>query len=241
MALSKTDIIEALLFASDRPVPLKKLALVAELTSNETLAELDALREEKERIGALQIIEVAGGWQIVTKPRFAPFVARLRDEKRARLSRAAFEVLAVVAYRQPATRAEIEGLRGVDCAGPLQLLLEKKLLAVAGRKDAPGRPWLYATTPQFLDHFGLRAVADLPSLAELAELGGETIEGQSSSQLFNRGAMQSASQAEVESLSLDFEEVDLAQDESEAPPQSHNDIEYSMVQLADESEEEKLV
>lgn len=211
MALNKTDIIEALLFASDRPVPLKKLALVAELTTNETLAELDALREEKDNIGALQIIEVAGGWQIVTKPRFAPFVARLRDEKKARLSRAAFEVLAITAYRQPATRAEIESLRGVDCAGPLQLLLEKKLLAFAGRKDAPGRPWLYATTSQFLDHFGLRSIDDLPAMSELAELNDGRSEGQNASQLFNRGAMKAAPEA---SLSLDFDASADASDQT---------------------------
>ncbi len=190
--LSKTDIIEALLFASDRPVALKKLAEIAGVDMRAALAELDALREEKERIGALLIIEVAGGWQIVTKPEYAPFISKLRDEKKQRLSRAAFEVLAIVAYRQPVTRSEIEGLRGVDCAASLQFLLDKKLLAFAGRKDAPGRPRLYATTPQFLDNFGLRSIDDLPSLQELAELNGGANEAQSSQNLFNRGQMKSA-------------------------------------------------
>jgi segregation and condensation protein B len=185
---SKTDIIEALLFASDRPVPLKKLANIVELSESDTLEELAALREEKSHIGALQVLEVAGGWQVVTKPEFARHIARLRDEKRQKLSRAAFEVLAIVAYRQPATRADIESLRGVDCAGSLQFLLEKKLLAFAGRKDAPGRPWLYATTPQFLDHFGLRSVEDMPSLAELVELSDDATQAQTRS-LFSRGAM----------------------------------------------------
>jgi segregation and condensation protein B len=194
--LSKADIIEALLFASDKPVPLKKLAQVAGLEPRATLAEVDVLREEKERIGALQIVEVAGGWQIVTKPQYASFIRQLRESPRQRLSRAAFEVLAIVAYRQPATRAEIEALRSVDCAGSLQLLLEKKLIAFAGRKEAPGRPWLYATTPLFLDHFGLRDIADLPSLAELAELN-DTAEysdgngGSGPRNLFARGAMKS--------------------------------------------------
>jgi segregation and condensation protein B len=101
MALSKADIIEALLFASDRPVPLKKLAQIAEVEPRDALAELDALREEKERIGALQIVEVAGGWQVVTKPQYAAHIARLRDEKKQRLSRAAFEVwlLSLIASR----------------------------------------------------------------------------------------------------------------------------------------------
>ena len=189
---SKTDIIEALLFASDRPVPLKKLAEIAGVDSRSALAELDALREEKERIGALQIIEVAGGWQVVTKAEYATFIAKLRDEKKQRLSRAAFEVLAIVAYRQPVTRGDLESLRGVDCAASLQFLLDKKLVVFAGRKEAPGRPRLYATTPQFLDNFGLRSIEDLPSLAELAELNGGATEAQSSPNLFNRGQMKSA-------------------------------------------------
>lgn len=200
---SKTDIIEALLFASDRPVPLKKLAEIAGIDSRAALAELDALREEKERIGALQVIEVAGGWQVVTKPKYAPFITKLRDEKKQRLSRAAFEVLAIVAYRQPVTRGDLENLRGVDCAASLQFLLDKKLVVFAGRKEAPGRPRLYATTPQFLDNFGLRSLDDLPSLAELAELNGGATEAQSSPDLFNRGQMKSAEETSLGTSSND--------------------------------------
>ena len=183
---SKADIIESLLFAADRPVPLKKLAEISELDEKGAREEIEVLREEKARIGSLQIVEVAQGWQIVTKPSFASFIRRLRDEKKQKLSRAAFEVLAIVAYRQPVTRSDIEQLRGVDCSGPLHQLLEKKLVHLAGRKEAPGRPWLYVTTTHFLDHFGLRALDDLPSLAEFASLN------ESPQQLFNRGAMKSA-------------------------------------------------
>ncbi|MDQ3815440.1 MAG: SMC-Scp complex subunit ScpB [Armatimonadota bacterium] len=188
---SKADIIEALLFAADKPVPLKKLAQIAGLEPSEAQEEIEVLREEKRRIGALQIVEVAKGWQLVTKPEFASFIKQLRDVPRQRLSRAAFEVLAIVAYRQPVTRGEIEGLRGVDCAAPMQFLLEKKLIALAGRKEAPGRPWLYVTTPQFLDHFGLRSLDDLPSLAEFAELNQD---GVAERDLFNRGAMKAATE-----------------------------------------------
>ncbi|HEX8832744.1 MAG TPA: SMC-Scp complex subunit ScpB [Abditibacteriaceae bacterium] len=195
--LEKTDIIEALLFASDKPVPLKKLAQIVDLSPDETQAELDILREEKERIGSLQIIEVAGGWQIVTKPQYATAIRQLRDAPRQKLSRAAFEVLAIVAYRQPATRADIESLRGVDCSGPVQFLLEKKLITFAGRKEAPGRPHLYATTTGFLDHFGLRDIADLPSLSELAELNNSAIITDGDS-LFNRGAMRAEESTEEE-------------------------------------------
>jgi segregation and condensation protein B len=186
---SRADIIEALLFASDRPVPLKKLAQVAEVSEEQAREEVEILREEKRRIGALQLVEVGEGWQMVTKPAFAPFIRALRDAPKQKLSRAAFEVLAIVAYRQPVTRAEVESLRAVDCAGPLQLLIEKKLVAFAGRKEVPGRPWLYSTTPQFLDFFGLRALEDLPSLSEWELLNQEA----QANTLFNRGAMAGAS------------------------------------------------
>jgi len=167
---SSVDIIEALLFASDKPLPIEKIAQIADVKADEALEELGVLQEEKARIGGLRVVEVAGGWQLVTKPHLSSFVAQLRDVPRQKLSRAAFEVLAIVAYRQPVTRGEIESLRGVDCGGPLQLLLEKKLLDYAGRRETIGRPWLYATTPLFLEHFGLRTTEDLPSLTEFAAL-----------------------------------------------------------------------
>lgn len=164
--LNRADVIEALLFASAAPVPLRKLAQAAAASEDEAREDLENLREEKKRVGALQIVEVAAGWQMVTKPAFAPFVRALKDAPRQKLSRAAFEVLAIAAYRQPVTRGEIEALRGVDCSAPLHYLLDKKLLAFAGRRDTPGRPWQYATTPAFLEHLGLRSLDDLPPLSE---------------------------------------------------------------------------
>ncbi|RYG58325.1 SMC-Scp complex subunit ScpB, partial [bacterium] len=151
-------------------------------------AEIAALREEKASVGALQLVEVAGGWQFVTKPEFATFVRKLRDEKKARLSRAAFEVLAIVAYRQPVTRGDIDSLRGVESGGPLHILLERKLLVPSERKDAPGRPWLYRTTPRFLDQFGLKSLEDLPELDEFTSLDG--IGGHAETMnLFERGSV----------------------------------------------------
>ena len=182
--LSRTDILEALLFAADAPLGVETIAQILEVSDARALEELQVLREEKLRIGGLQILEVSGGWRMLTKPELAPFVFKLREAPRQKLSRAAFEVLAVTAYRQPLTRSEIEQLRGVDCSRPLTFLLDKKLLQFGGRKDAPGRPWLYETTPQFLDHFGLRSIADLPPLAELAEMNDEA------PNLFSRGPMQ---------------------------------------------------
>ncbi len=187
--LNRADVIEALLFASGAPVPLKKLAQVAQVAEEEALGELELLREEKARVGSLQIVEVAAGWQLVTKPAFASFVRALKDVPRQKLSRAAFEVLAIAAYRQPVTRVEIEALRGVDCSGPLHFLLEKKLLAFAGRRDTPGRPWQYATTSAFLEHLGLRSLEDLPPLSEwqALEVVGEA--SQRTSVLFDSGEL----------------------------------------------------
>ena len=186
--LSRADVIEALLFAAGAPVPLKKLAHVAQVSEELAREELAILRDEKARVGSLQIVEVASGWQLVTKPAFAPFVRALKDVPKQRLSRAAFEVLAIAAYRQPVTRGEIEALRGVECSGPLQFLLEKKLLAFAGRRDTPGRPWQYATTPAFLEHFGLRSLDDLPPLSEWQSLAGGEEPSQTSA-LFDRGEL----------------------------------------------------
>ena len=197
---TKADIIESLLFASDKPLPLKKMAQVAELSEEQAREELEVLREEKSRIGSLQIVEVAQGWQIVTKPAFAAFIRQLREEKKPKLSRAAFEVLAIVAYRQPVTRGEVEELRGVDCAGSLHQLLDKKLVQLTGRKEAPGRPWLYGTSTSFLDHFGLRSLEDLPSLAEFASLN------DTPQQLFSRGAMKSDEEVESETPEVKSEE-----------------------------------
>jgi segregation and condensation protein B len=189
--MNKADIIEALLFAADRPLTVEQIAPIVEMAPEDVLEEIEVLREEKMRIGALQLREVAGGWQLLTKPQFASFVRQLREAPRHKLGRATLEALAIVAYRQPVTRSEVEGLRGVDCSRALTQLVEKKLLTLAGRRETPGRPWLYATTPKFLDHFGLRSLNDLPSLSEFAELS-EIPADQVPQELFSKGAMQLA-------------------------------------------------
>lgn len=163
------SILEALIFCSDAPVSMEKLSsLVDGSNRREIKAALDALvREYRERQGALEIVEVANGYQVRTRPEMAPWVARLRQQRPARLSRAALEVAAIVAYRQPATRAEIEAVRGVDCAAALGTLLEKRLVRVVGRKEVPGRPILYGTTQEFLELFGLKNLKSLPTLREI--------------------------------------------------------------------------
>ena len=189
------DIIEALLFAADRPLASEVLAQAAEVSLDEVRAALADLGREKSSVGALQLVEVAGGWQFVTKAAFAPFIRRLRDEKKSRLSRAAFEVLAIVAYRAPVTRGDIDALRGVDSGGPLNFLLERKLVAPNGRKDAPGRPWLFETGPQFLEQFGLKSLDDLPDLAEFAAL--EEGAGAQTVNLFERGSLKAREDVEA--------------------------------------------
>ncbi|MBI3318781.1 MAG: SMC-Scp complex subunit ScpB, partial [Candidatus Omnitrophica bacterium] len=122
----------------------------------------------------LLILEVAEGFQLVTDPDLSPFVLRLTRRVRAvRLSKPSLETLAIVAYRQPVTRIEIEQVRGVDCAGVLETLLKLNLVRVVGRKETVGRPLLYGTTREFMDHFGLKSLSDLPSLEELKGLSGE--------------------------------------------------------------------
>ena len=190
------DIIEALLFAADRPTAPARLAAAAEVPLEEVQRAIEDLKREKASVGALQLVEVAGGWQFVTKAEFASFVRRLRDEKKSRLSRAAFEVLAILAYRGPVTRGEIDALRGVESGGPLNFLLERKLAAPAGRRETAGRPWLFQTGPQFLEQFGLNSLDDLPELAEFADL--EPGGGAQTVNLFGRGTLSASAPEDAE-------------------------------------------
>src|SRR5712691_1209579 len=166
-------ILEAILFVSGEPLSVDRMLGVvegvdrAELTSLLRALQADYAGEGR----GLQLVEVAGGFQIATRPDCAPWIKRLeRAKEGARLSRSAMETMAIVAYKQPAVRAEIEQIRGVDSAGVLQTLLERRLIRIVGRKDAPGRPILYGTTRQFLQAFGLKDLADLPALRDIKEL-----------------------------------------------------------------------
>ena len=168
--------LEAVLFATDRPVSLSDLAVVVPECSPEDLArELEALSDSYENdYRGFQLLAAGSGYQIRTHPEMHEHVARfLVGKKRARLSRAAMETLAIVAYRQPITRGEAEQIRGVDCGHVLHTLLDRGLLTVKGRSQALGRPLLYGTTEEFLHYFGIRTLADLPSPEELRDLIGE--------------------------------------------------------------------
>lgn len=163
-------IIESLLFAAGAPVSLRRLAEVIGVAQAEVKAALALLQGDYAAPGrGIVLAEVAGEYQLRTAADYAEYVKTLIREKPNRLSRAALETLAIIAYRQPLTKAEIEAIRGVDADGVLNSLLTKKLIRVLGRKDVPGRPWVYGTTPQFLELFGLNDLSSLPPLPELHE------------------------------------------------------------------------
>lgn len=165
-------IIESLLFAADEPLSIE--ALRGALQTADATAVRHALEElaaEYEgRGGGFHLRHVAGGYQLRTRPQFHPWIQRLRGTGADRLSKAALETLAIVAYRQPIIRAEIETLRGVDCGGVLRVLLERRLVRVLGRREIPGRPLIYGTTKLFLEVFELRDLKDLPTLKEIQDL-----------------------------------------------------------------------
>ena len=169
-ALPAKQIVEGLLFASDEPLTIEQLGGVLELPAEEIRALVASLRQEYvEQQRALTILEVAGGFQMAAIPDVAPWIRQCyRQAHKERLSKPALETLAIMAYKQPITRAEIEAIRGVNVDGVVESLLEKNLIRIMGRKDAPGRPMLYGTTKEFLQYFGLNSLVDLPKLAEVS-------------------------------------------------------------------------
>jgi segregation and condensation protein B len=162
-------LLEALVFASDHPIKANELAKGASAPIKEVKDALAGLKEEYATRG-VQLDEVAGGWIFRTSAQYAPFVRDLTKHKPVKLTRAQVETLAILAYRQPITRPEIDEIRGVDSGPVLKLLLERDLVRILGKKDEPGRPLLYGTTTHFLEFFGLKSVKDLPTLREFTEL-----------------------------------------------------------------------
>ena len=167
-------ILEALLFVTAEPIPVTRfLALLGAVTKQDVDQALASLAHDYEQEGrGLQLAEVAGGYRIVTKAEFAPWLKRLEKVKSpSKLSRSALESLAIIAYKQPIVRAEVEQIRGVETSGVIRTLLERKLVRIVGRKEEPGRPIMYGTTKFFLEHFGLRDLSQLPPLREFKQLG----------------------------------------------------------------------
>jgi len=161
------SLVEALLFASDAPVEAERIREVLDLRTVDEARDLVARLAEQsaDRGSAIQVVEVGGGYRMVTRPEVAPWLVRLaRSRTHSRLSRPALETLAIVAYREPVSRPDIDAIRGVNSEGVLENLLDRRMIRIAGRKDAPGRPFLYETTREFLVAFGLRDLAELPQV-----------------------------------------------------------------------------
>jgi len=185
MTLELKKIIEALLFSAERPLAPKDIrAIFAEATDEENpgmtepfrnvreaqiVATLEELKIEYDtQQPSFQLVEIAGGWRLVTRSEYAPWLKKLLDETRPhRLSPPSLETLSIIALRQPIARADIAAIRGVEVDGVIKTLLERDLITIVGKSEAPGRPMLYGTTQKFLEHFGLRDIDDMPKAAEL--------------------------------------------------------------------------
>jgi len=169
---SLKSVVESLLFVHDQPLSLDRLALILEEHERSDIRQ--ALDELVQEYGASErgivLAQVAGGYQLRSRPENADYIRRLTRSKGVKFSQSALETLAIIAYRQPVTRAEVEYLRGVDSGGVLKSLLEKKLLRILGKKDVPGKPLIYGTSREFLELFSLKDLASLPTLKEIQEL-----------------------------------------------------------------------
>jgi segregation and condensation protein B len=170
--MSLPAIIESILFTAESAVSVDRLGeMLPEFERDDIRAALAELVGGHEgRGGGIHLVEVAGGWQFRTWPDFQQYVARHVKVKAAKFSPSSLETLAIIAYRQPVTRAEVEHLRGVDCGGILKSLLEKRLVKILGKKDIPGRPLIYGTSKEFLELFGLKDLKSLPTLREIQAL-----------------------------------------------------------------------
>ncbi len=162
-------VIEALLFLSGEPLTVSAINEVIELPETEIKRLLDELiMDYRDRKGGIQIVEIAHGYQMVTNQEYAEWIRKFKNINiSTRLSLPALETLAIIAYKQPIIRAEIEQIRGVNSDSAIRTLHEKRLIKIIGRKEAPGRPFLYGTTREFLQYFGLKDLTELPSLKEI--------------------------------------------------------------------------
>ena len=164
--------IESIIFVSERPVSLKELSKIfADNSKKELRNSISNLITEWSKLNrGITLEEVSEGYQFRTKPEYSVFIAKFKAEKPFRLSRAALEVLSIIAYKQPITKIEVEYIRGVDSSGVFGLLLERGYIKISGRKEVLGRPFIYETTDEFLETFGLKNLSDLPTLKELEEI-----------------------------------------------------------------------
>ena len=232
-------IIESLLFVAEEPLTvdrIKSILTYAETTEIRSAAK-ELAAEYDERQGGFYLDEVAGGYQIRTRPEYTEWIKKLIQPKPLRLSKPALETLVIIAYKQPIIRSNIEHIRGVDCGGVLRVLLERKLIRVLGRKEVAGRPLIYATTKRFLEVFDLKSLRDLPTPKEIEELAAIAPEKKaadifdtaaaSETLLENSGGIEAAGERleETKSLATELPEDDPVRDtlrkaESDEEPQT---------------------
>lgn len=168
--------VEALIFASEKPITLDQIKKVLEIPDNATINKIiqELTAEYAGQNRGIRVIEVAGGFQMITANTFAPFLRKLFKSRNSdKLSKQALETLAIIAYKQPLTKAEIESLRNVNIDGVMKSLLDKNLIRICGRKKVPGRPYVFGSTREFLEHFGLKSLQDLPKIEDFTALAQE--------------------------------------------------------------------
>ena len=167
------SIVLALLFASDEPLSPRRIAsLLDDVSTADIGSAVDRIEKSlRENLSSVRLERVAGGLQLATNPEYAEYIARMyKGRRKQRLSRAAMESMAIIAYKQPITRADVENLRGVGCGGVITTLMERSLIKMVGKAKVLGAPFLYGTTPEFLEYLGLNSLKDLPSMEELETL-----------------------------------------------------------------------
>ncbi len=234
--------IEALIFVSGDPVPLKRLEEVLEASEDDIKESIETLSERYLDCGAgIQLMEVAGGFQLRTRPTYSLQVNTFLERKRkTTLSGPALETLAIIAYKQPITRAEIEVVRGVMVDGVLKSLLDKRLIKVAGVKDVPGRPNLYRTTKRFLEYFGIISLKDLPPIQDIEKtfaVSSGIIEEEPLIETDSNGEIEAASQTEaVNDPDLHVEEENTQETN---PTESETETETETVNNSDSQAEEE--
>lgn len=216
-------IVEAVILASPEPIaPARIAGVLPDCNPSQVRALVQELNQEyAEQRRAFEIWEIAGGYQLRSLPEFAPYLKQIQTTRPLRLSQAALETLAVVAYRQPVTRAEIEHIRGVDAGAVLRSLLDRHLLRIAGHREVPGRPMVYATSRRFLEVFGLAKLGDLPSLRALEELApDEGIGGEDEDERETAGAAgeEDASEAEAQDAAPGPSDADAPPADADADP-----------------------
>ena len=201
------NIVESLLFVAEEPLTIERLTKIISGAQagqiRQAIEELEA--EYATRQGCFFLNQVAGGYQFRTRPEHMEWIKRLLQPKPLHLSKAALETLAIIAYKQPVIRSDIEYIRGVDCGGVLRVLLERKFIRVLGRRELPGRPLIYATTKHFLEIFGLKNLEDLPTPKEIEEFGSSLSQEIEASDREEAGAI---SAAKSEAAAADLMAVD---------------------------------